>query len=459
MKKQSLFTFVFVIIVVGLLIGAVYICEKESSDILKQMGWMDSDGEITGKKYGKKYSPWRCAENVSQTFTGYNDSLQLIAPVYVDANGFITGDTVDLPREKPAGEIRIFLTGGSTAFGSLQTRTLLPDSSYPAGVYCFESSIAGRMQQKLQAKHPDKKIRVINAAVVEYCFNQNYAHYYEKLHDFSPDVIVNMDGHNDSWHDLRLIDPYTLVNDRSEKYLNLEFLKKINQSFGSTATLLAANRFNKPADNNMDFAEIVKEHYGTDVAEKLMKESSMPPEKDYPSDSFLTLLPFLEKSTEKQFWLIKSYENQLAQDGVFSVYCLQPTLTRKGKQKDLHPTEQKLLAQLHEDAPYNRLLFDSLLIDLLRWPENVKPVLAAMGDAKCFMPQYYYKHFINDYISPNIDSIVTKAGGRYVDMNTRLDTMGAQTFFYVDHCHLTVKGNEYVANILAEEVEGFLKGK
>jgi len=47
---------------------------------------------------------------------------------------------------------------------------------------------------------------VINAAVTAHQVHQNLARYFEKVHDFDPDVVVNIDGTNDNgvFYDLKM---------------------------------------------------------------------------------------------------------------------------------------------------------------------------------------------------------------------------------------------------------------
>jgi len=60
----------------------------------------------------------------------------------IDENGFAVGKT-PLTANKPKGTIRIFVMGGSTAFGTIQISERVGDESYPRGYYSYEASIAG----------------------------------------------------------------------------------------------------------------------------------------------------------------------------------------------------------------------------------------------------------------------------------------------------------------------------
>src|SRR5208283_2554230 len=111
------------------------------------------------------------------SFQGCTDSGKLGQITYQDRHGLIGGDGVDIKKDKPKGLIRIILTGGSGMRGTMES-----------GTYDYPTSIAGNLKRILSIRYPDKKFEVINAAVVRHLFVQSYAGYYEKLHDFHPDI-------------------------------------------------------------------------------------------------------------------------------------------------------------------------------------------------------------------------------------------------------------------------------
>ena len=92
----------------------------------------------------------------------------------------------------PPNTIRIFLVGGSTAFGS--------NGHYPqvdARPLYDEDTIDSQLQRLLTTRHPDAQFEVINAAVNEYRLFQEMTLFREKLINFHPHLIIFLDGHND----------------------------------------------------------------------------------------------------------------------------------------------------------------------------------------------------------------------------------------------------------------------
>lgn len=90
----------------------------------------------------------------------------------------------DLTPEKAPNEIRIFVTGGSAAWG--------------AGVR-QEKTYARVLEERLAAAFPGKRIRVIIAAVSGYASTQERIRIANDILDLSPDYIMMMTGWNDAY--------------------------------------------------------------------------------------------------------------------------------------------------------------------------------------------------------------------------------------------------------------------
>lgn len=98
----------------------------------------------------------------------------------------------DVTLQPPVDTVRIFLVGGSTAFGN-------------EGVYrqvnpqplSDRETIDYHLQAILSARHPGVQFEVINAAVSEYRLFQEITLFREKLVNFRPHLVIFLDGHND----------------------------------------------------------------------------------------------------------------------------------------------------------------------------------------------------------------------------------------------------------------------
>ena len=98
----------------------------------------------------------------------------------------------DITLQPQQDTVRIFLVGGSTAFGN-------------EGVYrqvnpqrlTDRDTIDYHLQSILAARHPGVRFEVINAAVSEYRLFQEITLFREKLVNFRPQLVIFLDGHND----------------------------------------------------------------------------------------------------------------------------------------------------------------------------------------------------------------------------------------------------------------------
>ncbi|MFH0957556.1 MAG: hypothetical protein V1897_02530, partial [Pseudomonadota bacterium] len=99
--------------------------------------------------------------------------------------------------EKPANEFRIFLTGGSTAFGLGSTGNTGPVT----GSYGIEyrETISHVMERILNVSEliPGKTIRVYNTAVWGHAYQHDLLRYITKLRRYKPDLVVSLDGVNE----------------------------------------------------------------------------------------------------------------------------------------------------------------------------------------------------------------------------------------------------------------------
>jgi hypothetical protein len=105
--------------------------------------------------------------------------------------------TVDLEKKKN-NEIRIFITGGSAAWGSTATAT--------------EFTIAGFMQSELSKKYPGLDIKVITAAAGAWTSTQERIWIFNRISEYEPDMIISYSGHNDFY------DTYLSKEDLFDRY-------------------------------------------------------------------------------------------------------------------------------------------------------------------------------------------------------------------------------------------------
>ena len=133
----------------------------------------------------------------------------------INSQGFRRDDEVSL--EKPPNTIRIFLTGGSVAYG---WTTGWPEIDNRFDRLYGNQTISSYLERDLNAIYPRRNWEVINAAVVGYQLNLELAQTESVLLRYRPDCIIYLDGHNDLLSLLhnagRNYDPYVSTPTRSE---------------------------------------------------------------------------------------------------------------------------------------------------------------------------------------------------------------------------------------------------
>jgi len=110
-------------------------------------------------------------------------------------------DFENVPIEKPEDEYRVIVTGGSVVYG----RGPVPPSDAICDYYevTFRWTIPHIIQELMNAdpeirqKIDGKKVRVINAGVAGFVYQNNLMRYLAKLRLYNPDLVIALDGANE----------------------------------------------------------------------------------------------------------------------------------------------------------------------------------------------------------------------------------------------------------------------
>lgn len=103
----------------------------------------------------------------------------------------------DIPMAKPKDEFRVFLTGGSAAFGMGAIGEAASAMDYYGLEYRETISHMMEMILNSTAPMPGKTIRVYNTAVWGYAYQHVLMRYVTKLRDYNPDLVISLDGANE----------------------------------------------------------------------------------------------------------------------------------------------------------------------------------------------------------------------------------------------------------------------
>ena len=102
--------------------------------------------------------------------------------------------STDTARVKPAGVYRVFLMGGSAAYG-LQSLSRYGQEKY--SVIRNDETIDHYLEQYLNQRLSGARVEVINAAITSHYSHHHLIYLNQVILKYSPDMIVFFDGFND----------------------------------------------------------------------------------------------------------------------------------------------------------------------------------------------------------------------------------------------------------------------
>jgi hypothetical protein len=316
----------------------------------------------------------------------------------------------DVAEEKPPHVRRIFVTGGSVAYGWTSE---WPDLDNRFDRLYDDQTVSYYLEQMLNAAYPAEHWEVINAAVVGYQLNLELAQTQSLLLRYRPDYIVYLDGHNDL---------LSLLRNTDETY----------DPYASTPTLGEFNLLANPGSfrSGLFFATVwMRENsafFRALVTRAQSRESAPPkpaagshPRSGKVRSGDLSQEEFLRFRNLKQqvgFYprMARQTQRVLSVDGARAIFLLQPELSLTNK--PLTEMEHRML----ERARGNPALFLYAFQEL--YPEISAGMKAAAGQ--------------EGFVFENLQDV--------------FDKTPEQTF--TDDCHLTPAANRLVAARVAQLV-------
>jgi hypothetical protein len=318
----------------------------------------------------------------------------------LDAYGFLTDFTLT-PEKKP-NTIRIFVVGGSTAFGAGQNSSYHDTHFYPDGVYSYPRSIAGQLKIHLERSLPDARFEVINAAAYGRRFHHSMVLYLELISTLSPDYVVNIEGWNDISTFLdgepfkngeSLLPEFVDMKVKSESWLNRSnTFYVLSTAFDKYGFSLTRSRPSGDHPASYDTAQRRDEQYAKH------------------RDTYIANAVRFEQ-------LLKQYMAVLKVDETRLIFVLQPMLHRTQANKTLSSTEKKL--------------FEVNVLD------------ESMSIAS---------HFFDDYLTARLQVCIAENGETYIDANHEMRQISSEVEVFTDYCHLTPAGNRILAEIVGEQI-------
>lgn len=266
----------------------------------------------------------------------------------INEQGFRDRDA--LPTTKPQDEIRIFILGGSTAFGygSSSNETAISDQ--------LETRLQQRLQQQKQApqiykpdvlpedeearaqalKKPSKlksgNYRVINAAVPGYASGNQLAQLALQVLPYKPDLIIVLDG----YEDLILSSEETAAQ---VPQFNEELAKK------SDYVKVTTNKLLKPIEDKSYLVNVLQDTVlQVEIPDRktdlLLKKKGQELALSFPADS-----EELQRRVDRYFQNHKQMVTLATGSGASVIFATQPEITGR-KPSKLTPTEGEITTQL-----------------------------------------------------------------------------------------------------------------
>lgn len=343
-------------------------------------------------------------EAVRDRFTGWrNNPAFSRADIRINRQGFRRER--DVPLAKAPDTVRIFLVGGSAAFGA---EGLYPEIDNRHSRLYNNQLIDYYLEQKLNQAFPSKHWEVINAGVSEYRLHQDLALIESVLLQYRPDYVLLLDGHND-------IAGLSVAPANYDVYAATAHLGEFNRLAnprGVGAVVFFAYTWLR---SNSALFRFLSDH----LQLRTMRSNrlhSAGRERPFTSPvKFSGLTPeeqarFTSSHNQISFYLreVRQIHRILDLDGVKAVFMMQPELILT--HKPLTDSERRL-------ADYHRKVIGPLTV-------------------------YSFEQF-NPEIARSMASAAAHDGFRFLDLTDVFDHTPGQTFS--DSCHLTAEGNRVIA--------------
>ena len=308
----------------------------------------------------------------------------------------------DVPVEKPANTYRIFLMGGSTAYGtgSLFTRiqrefAVVPDSA----------TIAAILERELAESLPNMRVEVINAAISSTWTHHHLIYLNQTILRYNPDLVLFLDGFNDFYF-------YEKGHDQFADYSYQEHSHVImgDPTLYSLAYMDGWWLFRKSA-----FANVATRALRS-LKWQLASRERRPIDVEESLAGLKEVFPRSALKMQRRVGLI------LRDEGVGAVFMLQPMLILERGRKPMPPIEQQL--------------FD---YDVGYWAPNYE----------AFMQQAV------PYVRVQEEAMARDVGAHFIDLTGIYAGIPEQV--YTDYCHLTPAGNTLLARYVEQRIAPWIR--
>jgi lysophospholipase L1-like esterase len=326
----------------------------------------------------------------------------------LDEHGFLVSKPIK--EEKQSNTVRIFVQGGSAAFGAGQNVNYHSVHAYPDGVYSYPLSIAGQLQTILEQQFPDVTFEVINAASYARVYHQSMLQYVEQISRYQPDYVISLDG----WNDITTFTlgrPFKVAERMLPEFIALD--RKAHSVLRRSNTFyVLATAFDKlRVRRNKSVQQMGKAR------------------RDISEGAYQTRRESFAGHAERFEQIVRQYLAVTKSDETKYIFVLQPMLPRANQNKALSEIEKKLLAHTLEAS----------------WMKDENLLVA--------------RYFFDDYLAPRLASLCAEHDAWFIDGNREIEDLDSSTEFFTDYCHLTAEGNRILAQRIGQRIIQDLNGK
>lgn len=355
-----------------------------------------------------------------RTFQGYSggpllqyefDPYKNVRPTrgFVDTRGLQHNSqgfrrSEDVSMEKPAGTYRIFLMGGSTAYG---TGGLWPHLQKEYAVLDNQETIDAYLERGLSEAMPGTRIEVINAAIPSIWTHHHLIYLNQTILSYDPDMVVFVDGYNDFYHSAPDHDQFASYAYKEHAYVIM--------GEPTVQALAYANVWwfgRKSAFAHLLFRQA-----------RVVKQLLSPAPEQQPMEVERNLANLQEVYPNNALEMVDRTAALLQHEGVRGVFVLQPMLILE-REREMPEIERKLFE-------FN---VESYLPNYEEYMRGAVPLVREMEK-----------------------SVVEANGGMFIDATPIY--RGQQGQMFTDYVHLTPEANELLAGRIQQEIEPIVRAE
>ena len=323
--------------------------------------------------------------------------------IYHNGQGFRRNQ--ETPKAKEEGVFRVFIMGGSTAYG-LGSLSKYGQEKY--SVIRNDETIDHYLEQYLAGKTAYKRVEVINAAITSQMSHHHLIYLNQTILKYNPDMIIFIDGFNDYYPITNGFDQFRdyAYQERVHQYMDDP---SIGAWLGYTGWwLFRKSHFVHLASKSTLPLWLWIKSVGHRQA-RMDVEGALANLRENARDNFL-------KMVERNSLILKH-------EGVVPVFTVQPEIEFK-QSKAFTKMEQDILQEMKT-----------------HWASNFSE----------------FKNRARPMVLEYMQQTTARAGSFFIDLTDPFG--GLKDDAYTDYCHLTPMGNKRLAEYLGERVLPLIRGK